>query len=158
MKQTKLTMNLDGLDKLVGAMGNDYVARVGVLGSDSARDGDLTNADLAVIHIFGSIKNNIPPRDFLKMPLEMKKKELMKVLDSETAKRALSAGDYEAVFEILGIAAEGIVQQAFSSAGFGQWPALAASTKRAKGSSAPLIDTAELRRAQSSDVIKRSDL
>ncbi len=158
MKQTKITMNLDGLDDLVGEMGNDYVTRVGVLAGKNNRDGDIGNADLALIHIMGSLSNNIPPRDFLKMPLELKKKELLKVLSSGSAKEALENGEYRKVFEILGLKAEEIVQDAFSSGGFGQWPALNPSTVRAKGSSRPLIDTAELRRAQSSDVVKKSEI
>lgn len=160
MKKTAITMNLDGLENLIGRMSSEYVTRVGVLGSGAMRDdGDgVTNADLALIHIYGSLSGDIPPRDFLKMPLEMKKKELMKTLETGAVKTAIAAGDYERVFELIGIGAEAIVDGAFKSAGYGQWPANAPATVRAKGSSAPLIDTGELRRSVTSDVVKRSDL
>jgi len=158
MKQTKITYNLDGLNDLVKQMGETWVTRVGIIGGHNAREGDFGNADIGCIHELGSLSNNIPPRSFLRMPLELKRQDLMSAFSSAGAKDALSRGEYKKVFEILGIKAEEIVQAAFSSGGFGQWPALKPATARAKGSSAILIDTSELRRAQSSDVVKRSDL
>lgn len=158
MKQTKITLNLDGLDDLVAQMGNTYVARVGILGSKNQREGEFGNADIGITHELGSLSANIPPRSFLMMPLSLKKQDLMAAFASAGARDAMNSGNYKKVFQILGLKAEEIVQAAFSSGGFGQWPELQPATIAAKGSSAILIDTGELRRAQSSDVVKRSDL
>lgn len=160
MQQTKLSMNLEGLESLARTLGNDLVARVGVLGGNNARNaGDgLGNADIGLIHIFGTLDGRIPPRDFLKLPLEAKKRELMKALEGNAAKTAIQQGDYEKAFAILGAKAEEIIDGAFKSRGYGQWQPNAASTIRAKGSSAPLIDTGELRRSITSDVVKKADI
>jgi phage gpG-like protein len=162
VKQTTIKMDLTGLDKMVEQLGRTYVTRVGILGSKNARSGksggDMTNAELGMIHELGSETANIPPRSFLVMPLELKKGELMSVFQTGAMKAALDNGDIKKAHQLLGLKAEEIVQQAFSTGGFGQWPALKPATVAHKGSSAILIDQGELRRAQTSDVVKRSDV
>lgn len=158
MKQTKITMNLDGLNDLVKGLGDTWVTRVGILGGKNAREGDFGNADIGCLHELGSLSNNIPPRSFLRMPLDLKKQDLMTAFAGAGARDAISKGDYKKAFQILGVKAEEIVQNAFASGGFGQWPQLKPATIKAKGSSAILIDTSELRRAQTSDVVKRSEI
>ena len=153
-------MNLEGLNHLISQMGDEYITRVGILGAKNSRasDDDMGNADIGFIHEIGNPAANIPPRSFLRFPLELKRKDLMSAFTSAGAKSALNTGNYKKVFEILGVQAEAVIQMAFSSGGFGQWPALKPSTVKAKGSSAILIDTAELRRAVTSDVVKKSEI
>lgn len=158
MKQTKINYNIAGLDELRNAVGGTYITRVGILGAKDARGGTMGNADIGVIHEFGSETNDIPPRSFLRMPLETKRKELMKGMSGSVVKEAFKAKDYKRVFQQLGVVGEQIVQSAFSSGGFGQWPALKPSTIDAKGSAAPLIDTAQLRRSITSDVVKKGEV
>jgi len=160
-QQTSISFNLDGLEDIARKLGDSLVARVGILGSDVARkgddDSDLTNSEIGAIQEFGSETANIPPRSFLRMPVETHAKEIMKSMDTPAVRKAVEAGDAVIVFKILGIAAEGFVKQAFSTGGFGKWAANKPSTIDRKGSSKPLIDTGELRRSITSDVAKKGD-
>lgn len=156
MNQTKVRFNLDKLEEIKRGIGRTYRARVGVLGSDTDRDdgSGLTNAELGLIQIFGSVSRKIPPRDFLIMPIEMHKREIVASAASSAGRSAFDRGDYAKVIAIIGVTAETFVHQAFETAGFGQWAPNAPSTIAQKGSDAPLIDTSRLRRSISSEVVK----
>lgn len=158
MKQTKISFNIDGLNDLRRAVGGSLMTRVGVLGSKDNRNGDgpMGNAEIGLIHEFGSETAGLPPRSFLRMPLETHREELLKGMSNGAVKTAMETGQYRKVFAILGVVAEGIVQKAFSSGGFGKWQKLKPSTIDAKGSAAVLIDTGQLRRAITSDVVNKS--
>ncbi len=155
--RTKIDFNLDGLNEVLDKMGADLATRVGVLGGNSEREeGELTNAEIGAVHEFGNEVN--PPRSFLRFPLQLKGKEIIKALSSKSAREAFESGDYEEVYKILGISAEVVVQEAFETGGFGQWPALKPETVAKKGSAAKLIETGELRKAITSDVVQKSEL
>ncbi len=164
-KQTELRFDLSGLDNMVKNL-KGFRTRVGVLGDNAIRvdhsvsgtGSDMTNAELAAIQIFGSHSANIPPRDFLMMPIEKNEREIINDLAKASSFRsAVTGGNVKKAFEILGAKAEEYVQKAFESGGFGLWEPNAASTIARKGSSAPLIDTGQLRRAVTSDVVKAGD-
>lgn len=160
----RVDVDLSGLEYFIDKIGRSYVARVGILGSDASalhknEDDDddedlLTNAELGVIHEYGSETNNIPPRSFLRMPLEEKSKELL----NETGKLDFENTGEKQLYKQLGVIAENIVRMAFKSSGYGKWMPNKTETVRAKGSSKPLIATSQLRRAISSDVVKRSEV
>lgn len=177
-KQTKITYNLQGLDDLRKEIGDSYIARVGILGGAAQEreeyevvvigkkkylkkkvgiKQDLSNSEVGVIQEFGSEKAHIPPRSFLRMPIAMKGKELVKAITGNMAKAAFEKGNIKGIFKILGVAGELIVDDAFNTSGFGQWKPLADSTIRQKGSSKPLIDTSQLRRSISSDVKRKGE-
>lgn len=156
-KQSKMTFDLGGLEDLAKEAKN-YVARVGVLGDNARNDSEVGNAEIGVIHEFGSESNNIPPRSFLRMPMEEKRDDIMRALSSGAAKEAIEKKDWRKLLKQVGVAGEIAVQQAFASGGFGQWPINAKSTVRSKGSSAPLIDTSQLRRSITSDVVRRGEI
>ncbi len=160
MKQTKISYNLDGLEDIRREVGDTWRARVGILGSKASRPGKgpLNNAELGLIQMFGSVTNNIPPRDFLLQPIADHAPELMKAMTSGPARAAFEKRNFKKLFTILGAAGEAIVKQGFSTRGYGKWAALKTATIKAKGSSAPLIDTTELWHAQTSDAIKKSDV
>lgn len=149
----KVTTNLKPLKDLIKSFSGSGIVKVGVLAGDSPREGVLGNAEIGMKQEFGSVSKNIPPRSFLRMPLETKKQELIKALQTKAVKKAIEGGDLDLALELMGIAGEGIVQEAFSTGGFGQWPANAPFTISKKGSSAPLIDTGQLRRSISSEVV-----
>ena len=167
MKQTKISFNLDGLEDISRKVGS-MRTRVGVIGSKAAqshlldskgvgnpRGGKsyINNATLALIQIFGSLTRNIPARDFLLMPIMKKRRELIQSLQTGSMRDAFMKGDYKKMMELLGVKAEEIVQQAFETSGFGSWAPNKPATIAAKGSSAPLINTAQLRKSVSSDVV-----
>lgn len=155
INQTKITMNLQGLEDMAAEIGGRFHARVGVLGAKATRpsgNGTLNNAELGTVHQFGRLDGSIPARDFLKMPLEDNRQELVKSMGSAPARAAFKAKDYKKLFAILGVKAEEFVQQAFDTGGFGKWKPLKPATVKRKGSAAILINTAELRKAITSDV------
>lgn len=159
-KQTKIEFNLKGLEDFQKKMGDQYRARVGILGANVGRPegGDIDNATLGVIQMFGSITKNIPPRDFLLQPIQSHSRELVKALSASSVKAAIVAQDFKKVYALLGAKALEFVLMGFESAGFGQWAPNKPSTIARKGSDQPLIDTSQLRRAQTNDVVNRSDL
>ncbi len=159
-KQTQIKFNLNGMEKLRQQVGDSYITRVGILGGHAMRksNGPMNNAEIGTIHEFGSEAAQIPPRSFLRMPIEEKRKELMSSFATSSTKAAMETGDFKKVFQNLGVRAEDIVDQAFSSGGFGHWHALKQSTIDAKGSSVILIDTSQLRRSITSDVVRKGQI
>ena len=181
MSTTEISLNLTKLNDIRKKLGEDYYARVGILGSDamknhkkggtkydtktgkasrsaSKEDSGMTNSEIGVIHEFGSDTAGIPPRSFLRMPIETHSANIIKAMKTEGVKAAVESLDAVKVFKILGVIAEGWVKTAFETGGFGKWAPLKEETKKAKGSSAPLIDTGQLRRSITSDVAKKGIL
>jgi len=162
MSETKITADLSKLESILKDIGGTYYARVGILrGNASAihdTESGMTNSEIGLVQEFGSETRNIPARSFLRMPIETKQDDLVQTLDTGLVKDAIEQGDIKTVYKILGIAAEGIVKDAFRSSGYGQWQGNAQSTIDKKGSSRPLIDTGILMASVTSDVKKRSEL
>lgn len=158
MKQTEIRFNLDGLEEIKERVGKTYRTRVGIIGSKAGQEheGGITNAELGLIQMFGSLTRGIPARDFLLMPLMTKHREIIQSFGSASIRAAFAAGDYKKMFVLLGVKAEEIIQEAFETSGFGRWQKNAYSTIQQKGSSRPLIRWGELRRSITSDVVKQS--
>lgn len=169
---TEIKSDLGELKNLLKQLGTDNYARVGILGAkagekhkeaeghgktrkSSKTESPFTNAEIGIVQEFGSLSRGIPARSFLRMPIEEKKKELVRFMGTPLVKRLITQGEYKKVFKLLGIKAEEIVQEAFATRGFGKWLPLSQRTIDAKGSDAPLIDTGQLRRAITSDVVGR---
>jgi hypothetical protein len=155
----EIKMNTDKLEDLYSALMAGYIARVGILGSKTERkERTATNAEIGLIHEKGSVTRHIPRRSFLEMPLVLKSEGLLAIRDSLW--KVFTSGDQtkarlkRAYFD-LGLIANNIINVAFTSAGFGTWPPDSARTIKKKGSSAPLIDTGQLRRSITHDVIER---
>ena len=147
-----------------------YVVKVGIFGNkttrgatspNKAKNGGLrkvfkvpqvkTNAEIGFLHEFGSESGTIPMRSFLRMPLAIKSKEIL--ADAfKGAAELLAKGQIKQILARLGVACEKQIQLAFASSGFGQWKPDAPLTVAIKGSSTPLIDTAQLRRSIASQV------
>ena len=160
-KESKITVDLNELNSLLKGLGGDMYVKVGILGNNAVspiegQDG-LTMAELGVIHEFGSQSGKIPPRSFLRMPLEFKQEQLVQGLGKASIMQDIQSGNVKGVFSKLGLIAESIIQDAFSSSGFGMWQENAESTIKAKGSSMPLIDKGFLRRSITSEVARKGD-
>lgn len=154
-KANSVSMNLAVLDKIRDHITAGSYVKVGVLGADAMRtDGEgASNVDIAITQEFGSISKNIPPRSFLRMPIQQKEKQIRAFVASKKVMDCLLSGKVERGMAFVGIYAESWIQSAFVSRGFGKWKPNAPSTIKRKGSDKPLIDTGELRRAISSEVI-----
>lgn len=151
---SQVNVDLSGLTKLKKGLAKGYFAKVGYLGSNAPREGDdgINNPTLAVIMEYGSVSQNIPPRSTLRMPIQTHGREITEFLTSGDIKRDFEAGRMNDIFTKLGVFAENIVQEAFETGGFGKWAPLKKATIARKGSSAILIDTAQLRRSVTSEV------
>lgn len=150
MNNVSLNIKIDRSkwDKIAAAFADKKVVKVGILGSKVSREGDpINNAELGLIQEFGSAKRNIPPRSFLRMPLENAGDTITEVGSKASFQKAIEGGDTTTALSIIGAVAQGIVTDAFVSGGDGQWPANKPATIARKKSSKPLIDTGQLRRS-----------
>lgn len=154
-KTNSVSMDLAVLDKIRDHITAGSYVKVGVLGSDAMRsDGEgASNVDIAITQEFGSVSRNIPPRSFLRMPIQQKEKQIRAFVASKKVMDCLLSGKVERGLKFVGLYAEAWIQSAFASRGFGKWKPNAPATVRRKGSDKPVIDTGELRRAISSEVV-----
>ena len=169
---SSVSLDMEGLENMMRGIKQSLSVRVGILGTKTNRKdtvrptfgkkakvvkksvSDESNADIGLVHEKGSKSQNIPRRSFLEMPLIMKFKEEFKG-NAQFFFNALAKGTIKTFLKKVGILGENIVQGAFATGGYGLWDKLADSTKRRKGSSAILIDSAQLRKSITSDVVVR---
>ena len=105
--------------------------------------------DIGTFHEFAITK---PVRSFLRVPFLVKNDEIVKTLLSLFKEIAENGADAETQLGKAGIVFENISKEAFETKGFGSWPDIQTETKRAKGSSAIMIDTGILRGSITSEV------
>lgn len=144
-----------GFKVIKEALKDSYKTRVGLLGQKGSEDrGGMTNADIGLVHEFGSITRGIPRRSWLRKPLE---ENIMKWVKShaEEYKQLMEKNDLKKWYAMLGIEAERIIQEAFAT-GY-DWKPLSPKTIEKKGSDKILIDTSELRRSVSSQVLRAKE-
>lgn len=141
------------LEKLVENLSKKYYVDIGVLGDGGYTEGgSITLAGIGAVHEFGTDKAGrtrdvvIPERSFIRMPLETGQEFIENQIDSKVQK-LVEDGEIKKIFELIGIAGEARIQEAFETGGFGEWEELAESTKQKKGSDAILIDIGTLRQS-----------
>ncbi len=136
-------------------------ARVGVFGGKYPQTGESI-ASVAYLHEFGdstprsfkykgqniTIKNGIPTRSFLRVPLNKKRKKI--IIDKDFMKAyiavSLMQGKPEKPIKLMATNAYDVIQEAFATKGFGKWlPNKNHEYIKLKGSTTPLIDTGLLR-------------
>lgn len=154
---TQVKINTKGFDIIRRALEDKYKTRVGILGSKASQQHkggkeNLTNAFLGSIHEFGSFSRNIPPRSFLRMPLEEKIGEWIKK-NKDRYYTLLTEGNLRKFYVAMGFEAEKIIDEAFASSGFGKWAPDSPATIKNKGSAMPLLDTGQLRNSVTSRVM-----
>lgn len=118
------------------------------------KEAAMTNAELGRIHEYGSISKNIPARSFLRVPLWLKFPGIIKKIGQQVID-GLTKSNIERTYKHMGIMAEKIVQNAFATRGFGRWPENSPRTIMRKKSDSPLIDTAQLRKSITSQVVSK---
>jgi hypothetical protein len=151
-----VTKDFSGFGKLRKSLQDltTYRADVGLFNDTSYRAkvkaGGLTdNPSIGFQHEFGNPETSLPERSFLRMPLEQ---HLKPVLNFDWFSRLVKTGA-KCTVALLGVFGEDVVQEAFASGGYGQWPALKKRTIQRKGSSKILIETAQMRKAVTSRVV-----
>lgn len=151
MSDSYVEGDLAQLDNLVSELKTDYHVDIGILGDPPSGDSELALAEIGAVHEFGAPERNIPERSFIRMPLESRQSQISKKVSGHVQAK-LAAGDVKGIFTMIGIEGENVIQEAFETGGFGQWPDLAEATIERKGSSAILIDEGFLRRGITSKV------
>lgn len=147
---TEATLDLTGFEKLRAGLKPGQVVEIGVFGShknDRTHGSEITNVEDAVLQEFGSVSQHIPARSFIRMPIQFKRAEILRFAGSKPIATLLLLGEQKKALKYIGVFCENIIQSAFDTSGFGQWAKNAPATVAAKGSSKPLIDWAELRKA-----------
>lgn len=141
--------NIRGLDDLELALGSEPIGRIGVLGGKSAREGELSNAEIGAIHETGA--GNNPVRSWLAMPLTLKFNEYLenaKLFDKAAIAEIIKTKSVLGLTRRVLIVAETIVQDAFDSGGFGEWPP---SDMSRKTNHQTLVETQQLRNSVTSE-------
>lgn len=136
---------------------NKARVRVGILGENNSRSKDsFNNATLGLWHEFGTF--TMVPRSFLRMPMTTEFKK-----NAENAKGFYGKNLWLNIYETrsmipllkkLGIIAEKTIDDAFQTGGFGQWPDLHAETWLRKKNLQILVETGQLRRSITSEVVE----
>lgn len=170
------------LEKLVENLGKKFYAEIGILGAGGkTEEGGITLAGIGAVHEFGTDKagrgrsTTIPERSFIRMPLETGQDDIENKIEPRM-QELIENGDIKGIFELIGIAGEARVKEAFETSGFGTWPPNSPITIhgsnwpliqagkeltqkqkdnefiKGKGSDQPLIDTGALRQAITSRV------
>jgi len=146
--QSEITGDFSGLEKLIKGLKGKHSVDIGVFKDAKAPDGQSV-AEYGAYNEFGSVSvpDRPPKRSFIRMPLELKQKEIASYVEGK-AKEHIKSGDIKAIFEDIGIAGQAKIQEAFDTNGFGTWPLNADSTiERKKGGDSPLIDKGLLRKS-----------
>lgn len=131
--ETKVKANIDELNKLMKFLKEPYKVRVGILGSKAETQHDsksgLTNVEIGTFHEFGTSK--MPQRSFLMMPLQEKLGEEILKLKKFIFKQFFVKKAPIEFYKYLGSKSLQIIEDAFNTNGFGQWKALASSSRSA---------------------------
>ena len=131
-------------------------AEVGLFEDTASRSADPgridNNPSLGFVHEFGYMKKKIPERSFLLMPLSLHLAPQLASFAGDWFTKNIT-GSAKRMVKLLGVLGEATVQEAFATGGFGGWPELKARTVQRKGSSAILIESAQMRKAISSRVV-----
>lgn len=157
---SKLERFLSKVDDL-----GSYKVQVGIVGDKSQRkEGDISNADLVMIHEHGVISRNIPRRSIFDS-LKIKRKSLAEDIDKIFKATVLNSQPVYNAYVKTGIAMLNIVKGSFDTEGYGKWQPNALSTIKKKLSKVPLskqamaqiitmVDTGQLERALTYRVLK----
>lgn len=150
-------LDTKGLDNILKMLKSTAIIKVGILGEKSVRGNGTSsshpsNADIGAQHEFGTSK--VPKRSFLLEPITDNMDKYLKeadVLDPETLKTLVKTVSPEVLLRKIGILAEGIIGDGFSSGGFGKW-----APWKSKGyennTGMILVDSQQLRNSITSEV------
>jgi phage gpG-like protein len=145
MNDEETVIEIKGLDQLIKAMKKSPQLKVGILGGGR-------NAEVGAVHEFGAPARNIPQRSFLRIPLSdhlAGELERSGLLDPETLKEVIKSGTMIPWMKQIGIAAEGVIDDAFENQGPG-WHPWSPGYSNEGGSI--LTDTGQLRQSITSEI------
>lgn len=160
MSNSSVKLNLDGMGAVRAALekGNKMRVQVGLFSNRANRsnvrgDSKITNPTLGAIHEFGSATKKIPSRSWLFWPIAAHLQDRIERVGRAVWRALIAKKGLKPAYATLGVEAELVVQEGFDTSGWGGWEANKPATIRRKGSSKPLIDSAQFRKAVSSRVV-----
>ena len=131
---SEIKFNDSELQNLIKELVNKKMTvKVGILGQAASRTDGANNAEIGAAHEFGT--KHLPQRSFLRVPLENRLGQEVNAMEYE---KKVSIGK---LAHKVGNAEVKIVQEAFMTEGFGEWPV----SKTAEHDGKTLVDTAQLR-------------
>ena len=139
MSMNDVKLDSKKLDALIKEISNRMpTIKVGIMGEKASRadNEEMNNAEIGAVHEFGSEKRKIPQRSFLRMPLETKLPDAIEKLKTDKNQQV----NVKDIAYQIGAAANAIIEEAFLTEGFGQWP----KTKHLNMGSSTLLDTGKL--------------
>lgn len=135
---------------------NSPYVKVGYLEDSERHEGtDLTMAELASVHEFGTTDGTVPERSFVRSTFDESFEEwteFTKRLNYLVARGRIST---QQAMELLGEKIQKGIQKKIGD-GDPAWPELKAETIERKGSSKPLIDTGQMRQSVRYEVVNKS--
>lgn len=152
----RIQSDLTKLNKFVKGVNENWAVRIGIFSDRTSRkeSGADDNASIGAKHEMGVFSKNLQARSWLAMPLRVDQRRIIRDA-SHGMKELLALGRVYDVLKRLGFACEDSILAAFKSGGFGTWKPISKRTADAKGSTAILIETGQLRRSVASQVFKR---
>lgn len=127
--------------KAIRASAGGTVLDVGVFDTGQPRQGaQATNAEIALVHEFGSPAAGIPERSFLRSTIDAHRARYTAAI-KKIAAQVLKGKDTYTAMNLLGMSAAADVKRTIQQ---GVAPPLQPETIARKGSSKPLIDTGQL--------------
>lgn len=138
------------LEQLIKAFkGQIPEAKVGILSGSARKDGG-TNAQVGAAHEYGTTK--LPRRSFLRVPITENLGSYLEssgAFDKQALMEVIASGDITPWMRKIAVTAERVVDDAFATGGFGQWPQ---SKMENKKNHQTLVETQQLRNSISSEV------
>lgn len=134
MANDKVRFDVSHLENLIKNLKQDYVLRVGIIGSDAKvnhdKESGKTNAEIGTYHEFGSKDGKHPPRrsfleDSLKFKLKFNEEQLKKIrytLFDKVFRKPKP--DLEKFLQDVGAKCLEIIEEGFATNGFGKWKPL----------------------------------
>lgn len=151
-----IEFNPKGLNRIIKALkGPLPTVRVGILGTKTQRnDTNQTNATIGACHEFGT--TNMVARSWLRIPLIENLQsylEKSRALDKDTLVKMVNTGSIKEWMAKIGIVAEAVISDGFSTSGFGKWANWKDPNYHNQANQI-LVDTQQLRNSISSDVVE----
>ena len=164
--------NIKKMKEVLDRYSKSYV-KVGLFGGNHSSNGESL-VKIGALHEFGSITprtinykgkkitlSGIPTRSWLRMPLKSRRLRLLgenrehrEIVFRQTVLQEIDHGYTGVLLKFLAENAKKVIDDAFETQGFGKWkPNINKEYVKLKGSDTPLIDTGELRRSVTAEIV-----
>ncbi|AFC22572.1 hypothetical protein phi1422_0052 [Bdellovibrio phage phi1422] len=145
-----MTFKNENAKKFIKALENIPTAKVGVLSGKNSREDSNSNATIGLKHEMGI---GVAKRSWLRMPLILKYDEYLRQAgfnEDKVIEQIIEGASFKEMVAKMGIIGVTVIQDAFSTGGFGKWKPHAKGYTNNTGMI--LVDTQQLRNSIISQV------